>query len=118
MNIEYEVTVEHDLDSQATDWEIWLKSKILFLPWRYFPRFLGVMSVGLVFWGFFEPVKSDQYLLFGTGSFCLIISIVLLVFWEKIGQPSSSQRKNLQKKFIETDCNFYHGSKYYFTKLS
>ncbi|MGL5832622.1 MAG: YcxB family protein [Waterburya sp.] len=99
MNLEYELTIEHDLDSQATDWEIILESKLLFLPYRYFPHFLCVMSIGFIVWGFFEPVKSDQYLLFGTGCFGLIIGIVLLVFWEKSGQPSSLKRKDLQKRF-------------------
>lgn len=99
MNLEYEVKVEYDLDSQATNWEIMLESKILFVPYRYFPHFLCVMSISFIIWGFFEPVKSDQYLLFGSGCFLLIISIVLLIFWEKIAQPSSLKRKDLQKRF-------------------
>jgi ammonia channel protein AmtB len=99
MNLEYEVTIEHDLDSQATDWEIMLKSKLLFLPFRYIPYIFCVVCIGIIVLGFFEPVKSDQYLLFGSGCFCLIISIVLLVIWENIGLLSSLKRKDLQKRF-------------------
>lgn len=100
MNLEYEMTIEHDLDSQATDWEIGQESKLLFITFRYFPHFLCVVFIGIIVLGFFEPVKSDdQYLLFGTGCFGLILSIVLLVIWENIDLLSSLQRKDLQKKF-------------------
>lgn len=107
MNIEYEVTIEDDLDARYTAWELFLqKGKVLrYVRVSYFPFFTLVFGAGCIIWGFFEPVESDSYLLFGTGIFILIVSIVLFVIYKPNSPLLSLNRKSLQKEYGDYYAN-------------
>ena len=99
MKIEYEVTVENDLDATYTRWVLWLKEgKFVFFPARYFPLVVCIMSISLIIWGFFEPVGEDRYTLFIGGSFCLLISIFLFLLYKPNNVLSSLNRKEIEKE--------------------
>ena len=103
MNLEYEVTIEDDLDAQYTDWELSLqKGKVLRYVFVGYFLFIWVFGAGCIIWGFFEPVESDSYLLFGMGIFILIIGtilFVLLVSYKPNSLLYSFNRKSLQKQY-------------------
>jgi|GEM_PF-4227403 len=99
MNIEYEVTVDDDINAIYTNWLRWLKEgKIAFIPARYFPVFICVMSVSLIIWGLFETVREDRYVLFFGGGFLLFISILLFFLYKPKSALSSFSRREIEKE--------------------
>ena len=99
MNIEYEVTVEDDLNARYTNWVLWLKfGKLLFIPSRYFPVFLCTMSIGFIIWGLLTQVPEDRYALLSVGSFCFLVSILVFFLYKPQNALSSFNRKEIEKE--------------------
>ena len=71
MNIEYEITIEDDLDTIFTDLKLWLKEKFLFICARYFPLSIFAISIGYIVWSYFTIEQSGRYALFTCGILCL-----------------------------------------------
>ena len=102
MNIEYEFTVEDDLDARYTNWILWLKKgKLLFFPARYFPLLILVMSIAFIVWGLLTQVKEDQYLLIGSGIFLFFVGILLFYLYKPKNFLSSLSRKGLEKEYYK-----------------
>lgn len=84
MNIEYELTVEDDLNARYTNFVLWKKEgRFSFISTRYFPLAISIVSVGVIVWSFFIPELADRSALFSLGVLYLFISVVWLFFLEK-----------------------------------
>lgn len=99
MNIEYEVTVEDDLNAQQTDWELRVKKgKILFVPLCYLPIYSAIIGVGSVVLGFFESAQYDRYALYTLGGLYLVSSLVLFLVFRLQDKKSPFARRQLLKR--------------------
>ena len=112
MNLEYEISLDYDLDLSQTYWRHFLnKGKIIFIPARYFSITLGLSSIGLIIWGIIETNPDDATELIITGTLCFLCSIFLFFLYRPqniiIEKLSSSNRNSLQKQWSE-----YYEQKY------
>ena len=83
MNLEYEISLDYDLDLSQTYWRHFLnKGKIIFIPARYFSITLGLSSIGLIIWGIIETNLDDVTELIITGTLCFLCSIFLFFLYQ------------------------------------